>query len=69
MQARGYDFDALARKLFEEFENDITGESLRQVISGYRLPSWDLAFDLEALTGLSAHDIRDERFYQPSEAA
>lgn len=40
-----------------------TSESIRQNINGYRRPSWDLAFEIEAVTGISAHDIRDERWY------
>lgn len=61
MQDNGYgrDFERVASQL----PGKITGESLRMIISGYRLPSWDLAFDLEVLTGLSAHDIRDPQYF------
>lgn len=42
-----------------------SSESVRQVVNCYRPPSWDMAFDIEVLTlgGVSAHDLRDERWY------
>lgn len=69
MQSNGYDLDSLSAELVERFGAKITRESLRMILGGYRLPSWELAFDLEALTGLSAHDIRDEKWYATGEAA
>jgi hypothetical protein len=43
----------------------ITGESMRLVVHGYRQPGWELAFNIEVFTvgGVSAHDLRDERWY------
>ena len=46
-----------------------SGESLRQIVSGYRRPGWDLAFEMEAITGISAHDLRDLRWYGCAEKA
>jgi hypothetical protein len=61
----GRDYEAVADML----PSSPTGESIRQVANGYRLPGWGLAFELEAATKISAHDLRDERWYPRRSAA
>lgn len=65
LQSHDHDLAWLSDKL----NGSVTAESLRMIVSGYRLPSWDLAFDIEALTCISAHEIRDARYYHIGEAA
>lgn len=38
-------------------------ESIRQIANGYRAPGWDLAFEIESITGISAHELRDPKWY------
>ena len=48
------DYEWLARQVGIQ-----SADSMRLYVHRYRLPSWDLAFRLEAVTGISAHDLRD----------
>lgn len=51
------DYEWLANQL----PSKPTPESVRQVVNGYRPMGWDLAFELEAVTGISAHDLKGGR--------
>jgi hypothetical protein len=56
MEENGYGRDY--GRLAEQLPSRPTAESMRQVVNGYRPASWDLAFELEAVTGISAHELR-----------
>lgn len=54
-QGRARDYEWLSYRL----KGSHAAESLRLVANGYRPMSWDLAFALEVLTGISAHELRN----------
>lgn len=39
-------------------------DSIRLIRQGHRRPSWDLAFEIEKKTGVSAHALRNPKFYR-----
>jgi len=49
---------------------EYAAESIRQVVNCYRMPPWDMAFDIEVLTlgAVCAHDLRDPSYYSESAA-
>ena len=53
-QGKDRDWEWLAGRLRTKYSPDY----LRLVVTGHHRGSWDLCFELEALTGVSAHDIR-----------
>lgn len=53
-QGKARDWEWLASRLKTQYSPDY----LRLVVTGHHRGSWDLCFELEALTGVSAHDIR-----------
>lgn len=46
------------------FPSKPSPESIRQIASGYRAPGWTLAFEMESITGISAHELRDPKHYR-----
>lgn len=63
MKAQGYeatDYEVVASLL----PSRPASESIRQIACGYRPPGWDLAFEIEGVTGISAREMRDPKWYR-----
>lgn len=58
-KGHGTDYDTVASLL----PSSPAAESIRQIANGYRRPGWDLAFEIESVTGISAHDLRNPKHY------
>lgn len=54
------DYEAVAKR----FPSGPAPESIRQIVNGYRAPGWTFAFEIEAITKISAHDLRDPKHYR-----